>query len=298
LVFFMLVTNFFWGLQPLQTQNSKHSIMLWCDAGYSTFFTKWDSFKNTGNMGAGIGLGYHITAWNHFTFSAGFQYLSLNSSIRPVNFTILKNLIDTEGDEYIMNYSLQKFVQIDRTHNVFIPIYLGFITDLKTANFFIQAGGKIGYMFAANYSSKVSSFKTSGIYDPYIDPFENMPNHYFDTKKYSRNAPLKLNKLQAVASLEFGVEIPSVIADNSIRIGFFADYGWLNRQSAEMKKHTKELIVFETIPNEIQINSLYETNQKKSLTTTTFFAGVKITLLLDVIKPPCLNCLPKKRTSK
>jgi len=192
-----------------------------------------------------------------------------------------------------MEYSLKQFVQSDKTHNVFIPIYLGFKTDLRRINFFMQAGGKVGYMFAAKYNSKVNSFRTIGIYDPYIDPFEDMPNHYFDTKKYNKTETLDLSKLQAVASLELGLEIPSVIANNAMRISFFADYGFINRQTPEMLKQAKEFIIFETIPNEIRINSLYETTYKKSLSTTTFYAGIKITLLLDVTKPPCPSCLPK-----
>jgi len=295
----LLATNLFLlSFQPCRAQNSRHAIMLWCDVGYSTFFTKWDSFKNTGNVGTGIGLGYNITAWKHFIFSIGVEYLSLNSSIRPLDLIWYKDLIDTEGDEYIMEYSLKKFVQLDKTHNVFLPIFFGFKTDFLKVNFFMQAGGKIGYMFMGNYTSKVNSFRTIGIYDPYIDPFEDMPNHYFDTKKYEKTGALILNRLQATASLELGLEVPSALANNAMRISLFADYGLLNRQTAEMQKQKNDFIVFETIPNEIRINSLYETHYKKSTLTTTFFIGAKVTLLLDVTKPPCPTCLPKSNSSK
>ena len=294
LVFILCISNFFLLSQPLHAQNNKHSMMLWCDIGYSTFLTKWDSFKNTGNIGSGIGLGYHITAHKHFIFSVGVEYLSLNSSIRPANLIMYKNLIDTEQDEYIMEYELKKFVQLDKTHNIFLPIYFGYRTDLRALNFYVQAGGKIGYMFTANYSSKIASYKTIGIYNRFIEPFEDMPNHYFDTKKYYKTDALNLNKLQVIGSLELGLEISSVIADNAMRISFFADYGVLNRQSLEMQKFSNELIVFETIPNDINVNSLYETNHKKSTNTNSLFVGVKVTLLLDVTKPPCPSCLPKK----
>jgi len=290
----LTLTNFFLICRPsCHAQNNQHSLMLWCDVGYSAFLTTWNSFKTNGNAGSGVGLGYQITAWNHFNFSIGIEYLSLNSSTRPSNFIIYKNLVDTEGDEYIMEYKLHKFVQTDKTHNLFIPIYFGFKTDLKKLDFFVQAGGKIGYMFAANYTSKIETFRTIGIYDRYIDPFENMPNHYFDTKKYSKTGDLGFNKLQAVVSLELGLEIPSVISKHTLRIGFFADYGLTNRQTAAMQKKSNELIVFETIPNKINMNNLYETNYKKSAFTNSIFVGVKIAFLFDVSRPPCPTCLSK-----
>jgi len=298
LIFFIIITNFFWIDFPFcNAQSSRQSFMLWCDVGYSSFFTKWDLFKNTGNIGSGIGLGYNITAWNHFIFSIGVEYISLNSSIRPKNFLIYKNLIDTEGDKYIMEYKLQKFAQFDKTHNIFVPVFFGYKTDLKKVDFFVLAGGKIGYMFAANYTSKVTSFRTIGIYDQYIDPFEDMPNHYFDTKKYVKTGDLNLNRLQAVVSFELGVEIPSVIAKNAMRVSFFADYGVLNRQTSEMQKQKNDLIIFETIPNNIHLNSLYETHYKKSLNTNSFFTGLKVTLLLDVTKSSCPSCFPKNKSN-
>jgi len=268
-------------------QNNKHAMMGWFDIGYSSFFTKWDSFKNIGSVSCGFGLGYNLTVRNHLIFSVGIEYLSLNSSTSPTDRIIKKTLIDTEGDEYEMIYALKKFVQIDKTHNIFIPVFLGYKTDFNKVNFFFQAGGKIGYMFAATYTSKAASFKTTGIYDHYIDPFENMPNHYFDTKKYNKTEKLNFNKLQAVTSLEFGIEMPSAGAKSAMRISLFADYNLINRQTAKMQHQLSEFIVFKTIPNDIKINNLYNSEYKKSLTTNALFVGVKITLLLNVTKTLC-----------
>ncbi|MCL2291395.1 MAG: hypothetical protein FWC34_11955 [Bacteroidetes bacterium] len=279
--------------QHANAQHHKHSLMLWCEAGYSAFFTQWEGLKNMGNIGSGIGFGYNALFWNHFIVAVGVEYVSLNSSTRPTNLVFYKDLIDTEEDEYVMRYSLQKFVQLDRTHNVFVPIYVGFQTAQRKTNFFFQAGGKIGYMFSANYNTKMTSYTTVGIYDRFFDHFENMPNHFFDTKKYSKREELNLNRLQAVVSLELGVELASIFPKNAMRISFFADYGVLNRQSSEMRQMQNELVAFEQIPNLIHVNSLYETNLKRSANTTSFFTGVKITLLFDVTRSS--NCAPKRK---
>ena len=298
LVSFLFAIVCFFCLFPnlCHAQNSKHSLMLWSSAGYSTFFTKWDSFKNTGNFGSGVGFGYNMLIREHFIFSAGIEYLSLNSSTRPFNLIIFKDLIDTEEDEYIMKYTLRKFVQLDKTHNLFVPIYIGFKTNLNKVDFYFLAGGKIGYMFASSLLTKISSYTTIGIYDRFIDPFEDMPNHYFDTKKYYKNNTLDFNKLQAVVSLELGIELPSVVPNNALRISLFADYGLLNRQTSKMQQSQEELFTFKTIPNDITVNNLYYTNLKSSTNTATFFAGVKITFLFDVTKPPCPTCLGKGKS--
>jgi hypothetical protein len=282
----------------IQGQNSKHSLMLWGAAGYSTFFTKWNSFNNTGNFGSGVGFGFNFLLKEHFIISTGVEYLSLNSSVRPTNLIIYKYLVDTEDDEYTMEYALQRFVQLDRTHNIFIPIYFGYKTNLRNLDFYVVGGGKVGYMFASNSVTKIPAFTTIGIYDRFIEPFKDMPNHYFDTKKYYSTSALNFSRLQAVVSLEFGVEFPSVFAGNALRIGIFADYGVINQQTKKMQKQNKELISFEAIPNDIRISNLYETTYKSSSNTSSFFSGVKITLLLNVTKPPCPTCLPKNFSKK
>ena len=290
---FLFVTVFFFCLLPnfCAAQNNKHSLMLSGSAGYSTFFTKWDSFKNTGNLGAGVGFGYNLLIRDHLIFSTGIEYLSLNSSIRPSNLIIYKDLIDTEGDEYIMEYTLQKFVQLDKTHNLFVPIYLGFKTDLSRLNFYFLAGGKIGYMLASNSLTKIVSYTTIGIYDRFIEPFQNMPNHFFDTKKYYKNIALDFNKLQAVVAVELGIELPSGVSSNALRISLFADYGVLNRQTSKMQQTKDELITFQEIPNDVIVTNLYNTNLKSSPTTSSFFIGAKVTFLFDVTRPPCPTCL-------
>jgi hypothetical protein len=275
-------------------QNDKHFLTVWADVGYSSFFTKWDEFKNAGYVGSGVGLGYSAIIREHFILSTGVEYISLNSSTQPKDFVFYRDLIDSENDEYVMKYTLQRFVQLDRTHNIFVPVYFGFKTDLRKINFFMQAGGKVGYMFASKCSSKISSYTTIGIYDRFIDPFKEMPNHYFTTKKYNSTEELNFNKLQAVVSIELGLDFPSFISKNGMRISIFADYGITNRQNSEAQQLYKELFVFEKIPNNIHVNNLYETNSKISSKTSTFFAGVKITVLFDVTKPPCPSCLPVK----
>jgi len=267
--------------------------MLWGAAGYSSFFTKWDSLNTAGNLGSGVGLGFNILIMEHLIFSIGIEYLYLNSSIRPVDFSFTRfNLQDTEGEYYDMKYTLKKFVQIDQTHNFFIPIYLGFKTNLRKLDFFVLAGGKFGYMFSARSISKIGSYTTIGEYERFIDPFKDMPNHYFTSnQRYNHNNTLNFNKLQAAASLELGIELPSVVENNGIRISFFADYGLLNRQTSAVQKQRNDLFTFEDIPNIIHVNNLYETSYKKSTHTATFFAGLKITLLINISKAPCPKCL-------
>jgi len=298
-VLFLFITASFFLLPHLcNAQRNRHALMLWGEAGYSAFFTKWDAFKNAGNMGVGAGFGYNVVIRNHLIISTGIEYISLNSSVRPIDLLIYKDLTDTEGDEYTMEYTIQKLSQFDKTHNIFIPIYIGFKTNLRRidfrGNFFMQAGGKIGYMFASNYTSKIVSYTTVGIYDRFFDPFKNMPNHFFDTKKYRSTNSLNFNKLQVVASIEIGMEFLTAADRTAMRISLFADCGVTNRQTPERNRQQNELIIFKEIPNDIYVNSLYETNFKLSKNTTSFFTGIKMTFLFDVMKPPRHKCVPPK----
>ena len=162
------------------------------------------------------------------------------------------------------------------------------------------AGGKFGFMFAANYSNKIN-YTTAGIYDRFIDPFENMPDHFFDTKSNRDSKPLHFNRIQAVASFEIGTEI-SLKKRRTMRIGVFADYGLLNRQTSEMKQQNKDLFVFnKQIPNDVLMNNLYETNLKNTHTSS-LFVGVKVALILNYYKLlPLQKCItnnvpiPKKK---
>ena len=294
-IMLFLVTYFLLPVQNLcYAQKDKHFLMVWGDVGYSVFHTKWDGFNNLGNFGNGIGFGYNAIFWNHFMFSTGVEYLFLTSSTKPTHLIIHKDLIDTENDEYVMEYNIRRLVQVDKTHNVFLPVYIGFITHRSKTNFYFQAGGKIGYMFASNSNSKIFSYTTTGIYDRFIDPFKDMPNHYFTTEKYSRKNELNFNKLQAMLSFETGLDFPSSVAKHALRLSLFANYGIINRQTPEMQRLNKELIFFNDIPNDISVNSLYETNLKLTSQTNSIFAGVKLTVLFGVAKPPCPDCLPTR----
>jgi hypothetical protein len=293
-----LSTSFF--ILPLQNSNAqrtKHALMLWGEAGYSTFHTKWDSFVTKGFGGAGAGFGYNALIWDRLILATGVEYVSLNSFIGPTNFLIYKDLIDTEGDDYCMEYTIRRLSQLDVTQNIFVPFYIGFRTDRrKKTDYYFQVGGKIGYALTSNYRTKVDSYTTIGIYDRFIDPFEEMPNHFFDTKNYKDKQPLNFSKIQGVIVTEIGFETHRVIPKNAIRFSIFADFGIINR----IMKQQKDLISFDAqIPNDISVNSLYETYYRLSVKTNSIFAGVKITLLLDVTKiSPFQKCISKYGSKK
>jgi len=309
IIFLLIVLNFLLAFQHLHAQKGKDYLMVWGEGGYSALFTKWDTFKTRGSGGGGIGFGYSRLTRNNFIFSIGVEYLSLNSSVFPKDFLILRGedqdkeiFMDTQNDEYIMQYDIHRLTQIDKTHSVFLPVYIGFKTNSRNKiDYYMQAGGKIGYTFAANYISKIPTYTTIGIYDRYFDPFEEMPNHYFDTQHYKDKKPLNLNKIQAVLSMEMGFDFPLIGEKYNMRVGLFAEYGLINRQINEINNKKMDLFIFdnypvreERIPNIFSLNSLYETDYKLSTKTHSFLAGVKVTLLLDVTRAPakrkCLSC--------
>ena len=298
-IFLFIITSFIFHSGYAQRIN--HSLMVWGEAGYSSFFTEWDNYKNTGSIGAGIGGGYNATFGNHFIISTGVEYLSLNSSAHRNNFIIQRELYDTEEDLFIMEYAVHKLKCTDKTHNIFIPLFIGFKTNSNRRNkadFFMQVGGKFGVMLASNSHFNID-YTTRGDYDRFIVPFEEMPNHFFDTQNRRGSHPLNFTTIQAVVAMEMGLEIPFYDDRKAMRVSIFADYGLLNRQISEVNPKPKELFIFdERTLNNISVNSLYETNYKLSTQTNSFFAGVKVAFLLGLpLKQKCLSC-PYAQKSK
>jgi hypothetical protein len=115
-----------------------------------------------------------------------------------------------------------------------------------------------------------------------------MPNHYFDTKNQDGTNPLNLNKIQVVVAMEMGLEFPFSNFNKAVRIGLFADYGLLNRQMVQIKPEPDDLFIFDKqIPNDLSVNSIYETNYKRSTKTNSFFVGIKITFLFGSKQQIC-----------
>jgi len=297
LIFLFIITSFIF--HSGYAQRISHSLMAWGEAGYSSFFTEWDTYKNIGNIGAGLGFGYNAEIGNNFIISTGVEYLSLNSSVQRNNFIIQRELYDTEEDLFIMEYAIHRLKCNDKTHNIFIPFFIGFKTDSRNkTDFFMQAGGKLGFMIASNSKYNID-YTTIGDYDRFIVPFEEMPNHFFDTQKRRGSNLLNFNTIQAVVAMEMGLEIPFYDDKKAIRISVFADYGLLNRQIFEIAPKPKELFIYdEKTLNNLSVNSLYETNYKLSSKTNSFLAGAKVTFLFGFnSKQKCLSC-PSFQKSK
>jgi len=283
LIFLFIISSFI--LHSGYAQKINHSLMVWGEAGYSSFFTKWGTYKNIGSGGAGIGFGYNAQIGNNFIISTGIEYVSLNSSVRRNNFIIQRELYDTEDDIFIMEYAIHRLKCNDETHNIFIPFFIGFKTNSNRRNkvdFYMQAGGKLGLLLSSNSRYNID-YTIIGDYDRFIVPFEEMPNHFFDTQTRRGSHPLNFNTIQAVVAMEMGLEIPFYDDRKAIRISVFADYGLLNRQIFEVNPKPKELFIFDEITlNNLSVNSLYETNYKLSTKTNSFFAGVKVIFLLGL----------------
>ena len=252
-------------------QRPRHYIGGWLFTGYSAMFHNFDSTSIVGGGGVGLGVGYQLRK-GQFLFNTGLEFEFINSATKVKGIDGIVPILDTECDAAAFDYRFRKYIDRQNMGLVNIPILLGMQFPVDKYTLYFLAGGKIGMSIFGTYSVN-AKMKTLGVYDRFIDPFENMPNHYYtdysfknlvDKNKGYTNSS-KFGPLNIMASAEFGMELNPFIfkpkknvrrapitvrgkkpqfarEDPRIKIALFADYGVLNINNNQ-KKYDNVLVV-------------------------------------------------------
>ena len=268
--------------------NTKNSLGLWLEGGASSFLDNMDQTKNAFGGGGAFGVGYELQH-KRFLFDLGveFQYASTSITMNPI----------TEGPINMIDDDPMNTPELRRYNGYFEFIKRNDIANLGTVNIPVMFGGKFNHFYflvgakvgaQLMSSSKVKAeVKHTGEYLAFIDPFQNMPNHYFSTNNVESNpnSAFFFGTIDVKAALELGYAFGNPKNVAQYRLGVFADYGILNANVGVKNNSFVTLpqgndLQYQQVFNAIQqsSNHIYSTNLAQGKNVNTLFAGVKFTI--------------------
>ena len=108
-------------------------------------------------------------------------------------------MIDTEGDAFAMQYDFSKYKDVYSIGYLNIPLKFG---AKFTNGLYFLMGGKFGINVLGKAKTQ-AAYTTTGIYPTYVEPLQDMGQHYYDDFESGGSNPVKLN-FDVIASLEIG----------------------------------------------------------------------------------------------
>jgi hypothetical protein len=244
--------------------------------GYSYLNSSFNNTKEIGGEGLSVGLNGEWTFNANWITQIGGEFSYFNSSISPFNFTEQRNLIDTEGDNFTINYAYSQFSQIQHLGYINLPIGVGY----KTNTFYAIAGIKVGFPVYSKYATIIKNLTTDGDYPQFIDNFENMPNHYFISERKDFRDDFSYNKnIVAFARIghQFDLRSSNPLIRKTFRIGFFANFGLSNLQKYS---DIIPLISYGENPVNIHANNMIYTNHSLKNTLHSTIIGIELAFLI------------------
>jgi outer membrane protein OmpA-like peptidoglycan-associated protein len=296
-------------------QRPKHYLGGWLFAGYSAMFHNIDNTSVLGGAGAGIGGGYQFKK-GLFILNTGLEFELINSSTKISNLEGQCLISDTEGDEAVFNYDALKYNSKHRLGLLNVPILAGMQFEGEY-NFYFLLGAKVGMPVLGTYGGR-GSIKTSGIYERFIERFENITTHYYHMEHKFKGIGGKtdFSPINVMASAEFGIELNKYIfkaakqsAEKSvkkskntkeeprIRVAVFADYGLLNINNNQpsgtdvlvLKSSEDWFTPGGVIKNKLPVSDFFANDiafsNGKVKPVNPFIVGVKGTIFFDITPP-------------
>ncbi len=287
--------------------HTEHYIQFWGEGGFRQYVGDVNySSMQLGFLGD-VGFGYEFRAdWFIVNTGVGFAVPSFRINVDDMTSSIYG--MDDEGDYRKFNYVQTGRVERYNGFSLQVPLMIG----VQLKKFYLLAGvkGDFNLWTASHIRANVSS---EGVYDDFIDPFVNMPEHsYYAGTVIRQNHGLRFRPDMS-ASIELGWRFgtPTRATGYDVhkslwqyRLGFFFDYGVFN-----CKPKTKYSGGIISIPNQadgslsnIQLHDVLATNGIVTDKLQNFTVGVKFTALFRVM--PWWQCLvceqvaPKARPKK
>jgi len=275
-----------------QIKQDGHFITISASGGYSNFLNQIPNSQSVGNFGGSASIGYEFQK-NFFFMTLGCDFSYLTSTTILDDVTLSREGFDSEGDLVNFQYGFYNFKDVQRASYVSLPVALGF----KGNRFYGALGVKVGLSVLGSENIK-SNYTTVGVYEQFIDPFYNMPNHYY--ADYSSTAATSLSFLPNIsATAELGVflgkshpvvkrKMKDVVR---YKFGIFAEYGF---SSIYLNSVGRQMITIDqlAIP-EVTLKPFLASTNTSSYSINPLFVGVKFTVLFRVESKESCHCLDK-----
>lgn len=290
---FTQVSGAFTHLTPEQ----RHFVSIDGSLGYASLINNSPELQSGAGMAATIGVGYRLFR-NNFLFSVSAEgYYMLNAhSMSDVRLTV--DMIDTEGMSFRMTADASDGSDLCHSVSVNLPLLFGG----EFHRFYFLVGPKLSYNIWGQATTK-GTLTTKGEYERYIGVFEDMPNHYFETKKpiTSGTQPLTWD-LDVMAHLEIGARLGNAVfltgADipkykQRYYLSLYFDYGLLNIRTSTPSGNRLECIQPDpaTAPPQFILTPAVMSNEMGDAKIHQYSFGIKATILFELPqKKPCVFC--------
>lgn len=281
-------------LTSAQIKQDGHFITISGAGGYSNFLHEIPNTQSVGGVAGAAGLGYEFQK-NHFFMTLGVDFSYLTSTTNLDDALLTREGFDTEGDLVYFKYNLSNYKDVQRAGYVSIPLAFG----LKGDRLYGALGVKVGMSVFGSEQIK-SDYSIVGVYDQFIDPFENMPNHYYTN--YSSTTATSLSFLPNIsATAELGVflgESKPVVKKTTkdairYKLGVFAEYGfspiYLNYTAQEM------ITINPLATPEVVLKPLLASTNTWAYPINPLFVGVKFTVLFRVATQEPCHCIDRSK---
>jgi hypothetical protein len=247
-----------------------HRLFTWVGIGYSRLDLHLNDISTLGYAGGSLGVGYGYSFGERWSINAGVEYAQLSSSVKPFNFAMEVEMLDTEEMPFVMRYDFSRYRERQHAHYINV---LPLSVEYARGKFYCAAGAKAGLLLSATAVTTASYMETAGKYPQYIGNFKEMPEHFF-TKNYNLQAKNRVRfGVNLMASAEVGMNIArSAPKRDPLRVALFCDYGLSNiRQSSGKARIT----INEANPAIVSLNDLAGS---EPLRIASLLVGLKLTV--------------------
>lgn len=275
-----------------------HYLTLSMGGGYAGLLSNTDYTADfIGGGGAHVGLGYEY-CYRGFWLSLGIDGQYLSSRIDPMLAVDDVNAIDTEGDECVFHYYVNRWRDNTQAVYVNIPFMIGF----NKGGFYAGIGAKAGLNVYAIGQNKLE-YTTSATYDWAIGDFTQMPNHFIGDfvstadENGGKYTSLKL-KPNVAAIIELGYEVYNSVGSSGVlpwrvKVGLYGEYGLLNVNGSAQEgvapyRHPDNV-------TQIITPSALSTEYFVGKSVHPLYVGAKVTFMFELPVPQKCNCLQEYR---
>jgi len=255
--------------------------------GYSTLVGSYSGMDVYGGFGGGMHLGYEYREGKFWLGALSeFQYVSSNCKsdiqVADVRFR------DTSDEVGTMHYEMNSRLREMQNFGIgSLCLMLGYSEATHVdGGFYAGAGVKVGCKF--DFSNRIwLDYSTYATYDDCIDPYHDMPDHYY-TDYHTNDTAVFGTKLNVSVVGEIGWDIKMTRCDK-IKIGFFAEAGLTNVMRSVP---VREPWVSADNVTVVHTYSAYNREAMQYKYIVPVMAGVRVSLLFNVSRlgEKCKTC--------
>lgn len=289
LVIMILLIGVLWASAPGAScaqsgwQSPTHGFILWGEAGVSMLMTSApQDVKPLPGPLAGLGLGYELF-YRGFVFQTGLQLRYRQAGFRlPDGEFVLEDVTDSE--RWVFDYHYSQTSRRDRYSAAQLQLPLLFGGEWSGVS--LMVGAKVNLSLYGRATAK-GVYSTAGDYEPFIDWFEDMPNHQFFTDYMAASEEQYIFRPEVQLSAEIGYtwhfDGRSIYeSDHKLRLSLMVDYGLLD-------SHKQGEGALVTLPESFQADDMQSPIQVHHLLGTAVASskvqplsiGIKLTYILN-----------------